>query len=122
MKTNRRNFLRTAGAGMIATQSAVSLATAATGSTTGAPPAAVVTELFLDNHLLEVTPSVSRRLHPPKKHPLNPVIRCERWCDGNNLQPYTTMYDEEEMLFKMWARAGSDWKTGYVGGNAAYML
>lgn len=22
----------------------------------------------------------------------------------------------------MWARAGSDWKSGYIGGNAAYML
>lgn len=126
MKSDRRSFLKSAGAagaGMIATQSAAGLATAAAGAIPAdARPAPVVTELFLDNHLLEVTPSVARRLHPPKKHPLNPVIRCERWCDGNNLQPYTTMYDEEEKLFKMWARAGSDWKTGYVGGNAAYML
>ena len=80
------------------------------------------TELFLDNQLLEATPGVSRRLHPAKKHLLNPVVRCERWCDGDYMQPYTTMYDEEEKLFKMWARAGSDSKSGYVGGNAAYML
>jgi len=65
---------------------------------------------------------VSRKLHQPKKHLLNPVVRSDRWCDGNYLQPYTTMYDEEEKLFKMWARAGSDWKAGYVEGNAAYML
>ena len=32
------------------------------------------------------------------------------------------MYDAEEKLFKMWARAGSDAKAGYVGGNAAWML
>ena len=80
------------------------------------------TELFLDNQMLEATPGVSRRLHPPKKHLLNPVIRCDRWCDGDYMEPYTTMYDEEEKLFKMWARAGSDSKAGYVGGNAACML
>ena len=32
------------------------------------------------------------------------------------------MYDEEDKLFKMWARAGSDAAAGYVGGNAAFML
>jgi hypothetical protein len=81
-----------------------------------------MTELFLDNRLIEMSPGVTRRLHPPKKHPLNPVVRCERWCDGNNLQPYTTMYDPEDKLFKMWARSGSDWKSRYLDGNAAYML
>lgn len=86
----------------------------------GRPPQ--ITELFLDNQLLEATPGVSRRLHPAKKHLLNPVVRCDRWCDGEYMQPYTTLYDEEERLFKMWARAGSDSKAGYVGGNAAYML
>ena len=80
------------------------------------------TELFLDNQMLEATPGVSRRLHPAKKHLLNPIIRCDRWCDGAYMQPYTTMYDEDEKLFKMWARAGSDSTARYVGGNAAYML
>lgn len=80
-----------------------------------------VTELFLDNELLEATPGVTRRLHPPKKHPLNPVVRCDRWCDGNILEPYTTMYDDDEKLFKMWARSGSDTTSEYLGGNAAYM-
>ena len=81
-----------------------------------------LTELFLDNTLLEMTPGVSRRLHQPKKHLLNPVVRCDRWCEGNNLQPYTTMYDKEDKLFKMWARSGSDWKSARLGGHAAYML
>jgi hypothetical protein len=80
------------------------------------------TELFLDNQMLEATPGVSRRLHPAKKHLLNPVVRCDRWCDGDSMEPYTTMYDREEKLFKLWARAGSDAKAGYVGGNAAFML
>jgi hypothetical protein len=81
-----------------------------------------MTELFLDNDLLEVTPGVSRRLHQPKKHLLNPVVRCDRWCDGNIIEPYTTMYDDEDKLFKMWARVGSDWKSAYLDGHAAYML
>ena len=32
------------------------------------------------------------------------------------------MYDQEDKLFKMWARTGSDWKSRYLDGNAAYML
>ena len=32
------------------------------------------------------------------------------------------MYDNEDKLFKMWARAGSDWKSRYLDGHAAYML
>lgn len=120
MKTNRREFLSIAGAtALVAGTSSASLASA---SAKAKSPSESTTELFLDNVMLESTPSVTRKLHPPKKHLLNPVVRCERWCDGNNLQPYTTMYDEDEKLFKMWARGGSDWKTGRVGDNAAYML
>ena len=75
---------------------------------------AFTTELFLDNAMIEVTPGVSRRIHKPKKHLLNPVVGCDRWCEGNNIQPYTTMYDSEDKLFKMWARAGSDWKSRFL--------
>ena len=127
MKTNRRTFIKAAGvagaamftAGTASADDAVPPASVRGGSDSRAP---FMTELFLDNQLLEVTPGVSRRLHHPKKHLLNPVIRCERWCDGDYIQPYTTMYDEEDKLFKMWARAGSDSAAGYVGGNAAFML
>jgi hypothetical protein len=114
-----------AGAGMIAVgeETAARSQAAPRGDSPGdAPNPAFMTELFLDNVLLEVTPGAARRLHQPKKHLLNPVVRCERWCEGNNLQPYTTMYDSEEKLFKMWARSGSDWKAGYLDGHAAYML
>src|SRR2546425_11405043 len=83
---------------------------------------AFMTELFLDNDMIEVTPGVSRRLHQPKKHVLNPVVRCDRWWEGDFLQPYTTMYDEEDKLIKMWARTGSDHTRKYLDGNAAYMV
>lgn len=127
MRSNRRSFLKAAGvagAGLATVGQTASILNAAEEPkpTTATKPPAAMLELFLDNELLEATPSVSRRLHQAKKHLLNPVVRCERWCDGNNMQPYTTMYDEEDKLFKMWARAGSDWTKGFVGPNAAYML
>ncbi len=125
MHTDRREFFRltgAAGAGLIAAGGipAVGEAAALPGHKDGTK-AAFATELFLDNQLIEVTPGVSRRLHPAKKHLLNPVVRCERWCDGNIIQPYTTMYDEEDKLFKMWARTGSGRGFPYLGGHAAYM-
>ena len=96
MKTSRRSFFKlagAAGAGIITV-----------GNTSGndevVPPAdsqkdvkeaAFMTELFLDNTMIEVTPGVSRRLHQPKKHLLNPVVRCDRWCEGNN---HSALYDD----------------------------
>ncbi len=125
-RLNRRDFLQiTAAAGVGSVLGGQLSARAAEAiPVTGTPVAKAshVTELFLDNKMIEVTPGVSRRLHQPKKHLLNPVVRCDRWWEGNNMQPYTTMYDKEDKLFKMWARAGSDWRSNRVGGNAAYMV
>jgi hypothetical protein len=127
LKTDRRRFFKlagAAGAGMMAVGKSLGQAQAAPVTIqhkdVGETP--FMTELFLDNQLLEVTPGVSRRLHKPKKHLLNPVVRSERWCEGNYIEPYTTMYDPEDKLFKMWARAGSDWKARYLDGHAAFML
>jgi hypothetical protein len=127
METSRRDFFKlagAAGAGMVAVAktSAVGQAASRAGSHRDATETPFLTELFLDNTMLEMTPGVSRKLHPPKKHLLNPVVQSERWCEGNYIEPYTTMYDKEDKLFKLWARAGSDWKSKYLDGNAAYML
>jgi hypothetical protein len=125
MKTDRRSFLKAAGVagtGVMAVGSASAFDQAALPPKEELAKASFMTELFLDNVMIEVTPGVSRRLHKPKKHVLNPVVRPERWCEGNNLQPYTTMYDSEDKLFKMWARSGSDWKASRLDGHAAYML
>jgi hypothetical protein len=128
MKTDRREFLRLAAAAGAAGSGLLPLGAAGDqrashiygeGSVKDGP---FVTELFLDNEMLEVTPGVSRKLHPPQKHPLNPVVRPDRWCEGNYIEPYTTMYDPVDRLFKMWARAGSDWKSKRLDGNAAFML
>lgn len=127
MKTNRRSFIKlagVAGAGFMAadTEAADDQPAPGAANPASANAPAFMTELFLDNRMIEMSPGVTRRLHPPKKHVLNPVVRSERWCDGNNMQPYTTIYDPEDKLFKMWARTGSDWKSRYLDGNAAYML
>jgi hypothetical protein len=122
MNANRRTFLKlagAAGAGLISAGRAAADERAA-ASSPGANDS--VTELFLDNQLIEMSPGVSRRLHPARKHLTNPVVRCNRWCDGNNIQPYTTLYDPEDKLFKMWARTGSDWESAWLDGNAAYMI
>jgi hypothetical protein len=127
METSRRGFIKlagAAGAGMIAASEATATdrRIALAGVPQPVPDSPFTTELFLDNAMIEVTPGVSRRLHQPKKHLLNPVVRNDRWCEGNNIQPYTTMFDSEDKLFKMWARCGSDWKSSYLDGHGAYML
>jgi hypothetical protein len=127
MTIDRRRFIQlagAAGAGMftVGATSANGETVPRSSSQTQSPDTPFMTELFLDNQLLEVTPGVSRRLHQPRKHLLNPVVRCDRWCEGDYIEPYTTMYDQEDKLFKMWARAGSDWKSQYLDGHAAYML
>lgn len=127
MESNRRSFIKiagVAGAGLLAggTNAARSEGSPQSDKKPDENPTAFTTELFLDNQMIEVTPGVSRQLHPAKKHARNPVVRCDRWCDGEYIQPYTTMYDEEDKLFKMWARAGSNTEAGRIGDNAAYML
>jgi hypothetical protein len=127
METNRRGFFKIAGvasAGIIPVGKASGHDEPAPreASRNNLVKPAFTTELFLDNTMIEVTPGVSRRLHKPKKHLLNPIVGCDRWCDGNNIQPYSTMFDNEDKLFKMWARAGSDTKSQFLSGHSAYML
>lgn len=125
MRKDRREFFKltgAAGAGLIASGGITSAAEKAkTVLHQDMAKADSVTELFLDNQMIEVSPGVSRVLHPARKHLLNPVVKCDRWCDGNIIQPYTTMYDHEDKLFKMWARTGTGHGFPYVDGHAAYM-
>jgi hypothetical protein len=81
---------------------------------------ASITELFLDDHLIEMVAGVRRRMHRPRKHLLNPILRPEKWWEGNQLLPYATLYDAEEKLFKLWCRCGSDFREHYVADHAAY--
>jgi hypothetical protein len=79
------------------------------------------TELFLDDEFLEMTAGVTRRIHQPTKHPLNPIIRPEQWWEGDLTWPMATLYDPEEKLFKMWYRTGPLVHPGrLIDGNASY--
>ncbi|MBI3923585.1 MAG: hypothetical protein HY318_19355 [Armatimonadetes bacterium] len=78
------------------------------------------TELFLDDELIEMTPGVTRKIHPPTKHRLNPVMRPEHWWEGNHVMPLATLYDPEEKLFKMWYRTGPLDHPEEAEGHASY--
>ena len=67
-----------------------------------------MTELFLDDHLIEVSAGVTRRIQPPAKHPANPVSFSDQWWEGNINMPFATIYDKQDKLFKMWTRSGWD--------------
>ena len=62
------------------------------------------TELFLDDELIEMTAGVTRRIHPPTKHRLNPVLRTEHWWEGNHLMPPATLHNPNARIFKAWYR------------------
>ena len=79
------------------------------------------TELFLDDEFLDLTASVTRRIHQPTKHRLNPVLRPEQWWEGGTILPLATLYDTNEKLFKTWYRTGplKD-PSGPIDGHASY--
>ena len=78
------------------------------------------TELFLDDELIEMTASVTRKIHQPTKHRLNPVLRPEQWWEGNCIMPLATLYDPEEKLFKAWYRTGPTDRPEEADGHASF--
>jgi len=78
------------------------------------------TELFLDDELIEMTAGVTRRIHQPTKHRLNPVLRPEHWWEGDCIMPLATLYDPEEKLFKTWYRTGPLGKPEEADGHASF--
>src|SRR5690348_16877153 len=90
----------------------------AAGTTADAPAR---TELFLDGEFLEMTASVTRRIHLPFKHRLNPVLRPEEWWEGDCATPLAAVYEPDEKLFKIWYRTGPlVHRTGFIDGHASY--
>ena len=79
------------------------------------------TELFLDDERIEMTAGITRKIHHPRKHRLNPVFRPEHWWEGNCVMPLATLYDQEGKLFKMWYRTGPvDRKDKAIDGHVSY--
>ncbi len=84
---------------------AVLLVLALAASATAAEPIQIGKErqLFLDDHLIEHTEHLVRRVQPAKKHEANPlIVPKEAWEPEGYVVP-SVLYDEEEKLFKLWA-------------------
>ena len=70
-------------------------------------------QLFVDRLLVRETRDVAFTLHPAEKHPANPLIRADRPWEGWRLELFgSTIYDQEQKLFKMWYVAEP---VGYFG-------
>lgn len=65
---------------------------------------------FFDDSLIHARLNVERRIHPPRKHPANPVmLPTAPWeADGGAFYWPTILYDEEDRLFKVWYDAICD--------------
>src|SRR5690349_16756678 len=121
---NRRNFLQQslAVSAVVAGGSSLAVGTAdAPEKNSAFIENGPKTELFLDDEILEMTASVTRKIHQPTKHPLNSIIEPKEWWEGDETWPMAALYDKQEKLFKMWYRTGPRIHHGpYVDGHASY--
>jgi len=77
----------------------------------GTIPVGQELQMFLDDHVIERTENVTRRVHQAEKRP-EPVIRPEHpWERGRTLIFGTAIRDAADGLLKMWY---------YAGGHVAY--
>lgn len=65
-------------------------------------------QLLIDDFVIEDTTGLTRRLHPFKKHPRNPVFQAQVPWEEGWADPFmsTVTYDRDERCFKMWYRCG----------------
>lgn len=88
------------------------VAATASAQATKAPAIRIGSErqLFIDNFIIESVRNLKRVLHPPARHPDNPILtgteKWERWLIGVNGR--AVIYDEETKQVKMWYGAYSD--------------
>ena len=81
------------------------------------PPAPVVIgayhQLFVDNAMVRLATNVTYTLHQPVKHSVGgvptPMMAADQPWELNSIALYgTTIYDEQEKVYKMWYRSLSD--------------
>jgi hypothetical protein len=63
-------------------------------------------QLFLDDDLIDSMPGVTRRIHPARKHPANPVLRPQEPWEGKVAIIYGSVLREEDK-FRMWYHDGN---------------
>ena len=62
--------------------------------------------LFLDLHHITRIEGLYRRMHQPKRHPDNPILRGENPWESVASLYGTALYDPQDSLFKMWYLTG----------------
>ncbi|MDD4871780.1 MAG: hypothetical protein PHR77_14580 [Kiritimatiellae bacterium] len=80
--------------------------------TAGAQPIKVgtVRQLFLDDHLIASQTNVSRKIHPARKHPANPVLEPTEPWERDTVTLYGSVIQDGDKK-RMWY---------YAGGNVGY--
>lgn len=63
-------------------------------------------QLFLDDHIIEHTTNLARRVQQAKKHEANPIIVKEHAWEPDGYFLPSVIYDDEEKLFKAWLDGG----------------
>lgn len=65
-------------------------------------------QLLIDDLIIENSSGLTRRLHPFKKYPRNPVFHAQVPWEEGWADPFmsTVIYDSSERCFKMWYRCG----------------
>jgi predicted GH43/DUF377 family glycosyl hydrolase len=67
------------------------------------PPEQARLVLFVDDGDLLTTHKVTRRVHPARKYPHNPILCAEEPWEGEGVLPSATvLYDNERMLYQLW--------------------
>ena len=91
---------------------AITLLLVLSSATAGAPPITVdaTRQLFLDDYLVASRQNVTRKIHPARKHPANPVLAPTEPWEGNMAILYGSVICDGDK-FRMWY---------YAGGNTAY--
>lgn len=65
-------------------------------------------QLLIDDFVIDEMSGLTRRLHPFRKHPRNPVLQAQMPWEEGWVDPFmsTVVYDQQERCFRMWYRCG----------------
>lgn len=61
--------------------------------------------LLFDNHAVADTHRLRRRIHPPVRDPVEPVLRVEKPWEGATVTPLHIVHDPAKSLWRMWYQA-----------------
>ena len=60
-------------------------------------------QLFIDDHLIEKTENITRRINPVNKYSNNPIVQADRsWENRMTVPQGSVIFDSEDQIYKMW--------------------